>query len=94
MSDEITSSTVMKVASAMRRENVEKLAYVCMGLGDTAMDQLINDNPKVDKFKYEVFMKWINRSGAKMGDLKKLIIQAIKEKLDVEPEVRGLLGIT
>ena len=92
-SDEIPTSKLHELASRVRRENIEAIAYRCMKLDDTTMDELKNNNPKDVDFKYNVFVKWVHISGARMGDLKALFVKAISDSIPVEPWVRNDLGI-
>ena len=92
-SEEIPDDLLHEMASNMRRENVESIAGRCMKLRDATMDQLNNDYKKDVPFKYNVLMTWVQIKGAKMGDLKALIVEAIDKEIPIDKNIRERLNI-
>ena len=93
--DDMDAGLLRKIAHEISREAVKELALfkTCMGLEDSAVNEIENDYKKDIEFKYNIFIKWKNKTGATISDLQSLIIRGREEGILVGKKVFEIIGV-
>ena len=74
----------------MRIENLKRI--LAKNFNDVEMDDIENNFPNsAAEKKYRFLLKWKNKTGARLRDLKNMMIEAAEDEISVENKVFKLL---